>query len=393
VYFDLDVRDFLDRGETVYGDRIAIVDEPGQPAVPLGPVSYAEMARLARAQAANLDRLGVPAGGRVAIVSHNAARFLISFFGVSGWGRILVPVNFRLSASEIEYILEDSGSQVVLVDPELESTVRDIADDRHVIVLGDDAALYGDGAQPADWAGGEMATATINYTSGTTARPKGVQLTQRNIWLNAVVFGLHTALTDDDVYLHTLPMFHANAWGMPFAVTGLGGCHVVLRKVDGAEILRRVDEHDVTLMCAAPAVVSAALDAAGSWSGTIPGRDRVRVVVAGAPPPTRTVQRVRDELGWEFIQIYGLTETAPLLTVNRLRSEWRALNGLEQARRLGRAGTPALGVRIKVSDDVKSWPGRIMRWKAIGITQRRRSEFSRTDGFTRAMEGPLSTVT
>src|SRR4029453_9790371 len=98
------------------------------------------------------------------------------------------------------------------------------------------------------------------------------------------------------VYLHTLPMFHANGWGMPFAVTGMGGCHIVLRKVDGAEILRRIDAHGVTLMCGAPAVAAAVLDAAAGWDGPIPGRDRVRMVVAGAPPPTRTIERIETEL-------------------------------------------------------------------------------------------------
>ncbi len=178
-----------------------------------------------------------------------------------------------------------------------------------------------------------------------------MQLTHRNLWLNATTFALHTGVTDRDVYLHTLPMFHANGWGMPYAVTSLGVQHVVLRKVDGAEILRRIDRHGVTLMCAAPAVVSAALDAAASWDGEIPGRGRVRIVVAGAPPPTRTIERVHEELGWEFIQIYGLTETSPLLTINRSRAEWDDLSPHERARNLGRAGAPALGVRLSIDPE------------------------------------------
>ncbi|HZE49675.1 MAG TPA: AMP-binding protein, partial [Jatrophihabitantaceae bacterium] len=116
-------------------------------------------------------------------------------------------------------------------------------------------------------------------------------------------------------------------------------------------ILRRVEQHGVTMMCAAPAVVSAALDGAATWSGEIPGRDRVRIIVAGAPPPTRTIERVMEELGWEFVQLYGLTETAPLLTINRQRAEWDALSTHERARRLGRAGAPALGVRIELDVD------------------------------------------
>jgi acyl-CoA synthetase (AMP-forming)/AMP-acid ligase II len=219
-------------------------------------------------------------------------------------------------------------------------------------VLGDDDELYAHDIEPRPWAEpDEGATATINYTSGTTARPKGVRLTHRNLWLNATVFGLHTTISDRDVLLHTLPMFHANGWGMPFGVTGVGGRHIVLRQVDGTEILRRVRDHGVTLMCAAPAVVNAALDGASTWEGEIPGRDRVRIVCAGAPPPSKTIERVLTELGWEFIQIYGLTETSPLVTVNRTRAEWDDLEPADRARKLMRAGAPALGVRVDVDVD------------------------------------------
>jgi acyl-CoA synthetase (AMP-forming)/AMP-acid ligase II len=352
MFYPLTVKDFLDRAETVYPDRVAVVDEPDQPAPSLGAPTYRDFAALARAQAARLDVLGVPPGGRVAVVAQNSARLLTSFFGVSGWGRILVPVNFRLAAAEVEYIVRHSGAEVVVADPAVKNLL-DRLDVPHKILLGDDDALYGDvaAADPRPWPEpDEGATATLNYTSGTTARPKGVQLTHRNLWLNAVVFAMHMQLGERDVLLHTLPMFHCNGWGMPYALTGLGGRHVVLRQVDGTEILRRVEQHGVTLMCAAPAVVNAALDAAGSWDGPVPGHGTVRIVVAGAPPPTRTIERVREELGWEFNQIYGLTETAPLLTVNRPRAEWESLSSNEQAHRLGRAGAPALGVRLRVEE-------------------------------------------
>ncbi|MDQ1746490.1 MAG: hypothetical protein QOD07_753, partial [Frankiaceae bacterium] len=213
-----------------------------------------------------------------------------------------------------------------------------------------DQDLYRFDAEPEPWTADEDATATINYTSGTTARPKGVELTHRTIWLNATIFGWQSGVSDRDVYLHTLPMFHCNGWGMPFATCGMGVNQIVLRKIDGSEILRRVDRHGVTVMCAAPAVVAAILDAAATWDGEIPGAGRTRIVVAGAPPPTRTIERVETELGWEFIQIYGLTETAPLLTMNRGRAEWDALAPGERAKKLGRAGAPALGIRVDVDD-------------------------------------------
>jgi acyl-CoA synthetase (AMP-forming)/AMP-acid ligase II len=348
VFYPLTVRDFLDRAETVYPDRVGIVDEPDQPAPSLGEVTYREVAANARAQAARLDALGVPAGGRVAVISQNSARLCTSFFGVSGWGRVLVPVNFRLSLPEIEYIVGHSGADVVYADPALKDTLAKL-DVRHKFLLGDDDDLYLRGTEPRPWeAPDEGATATINYTSGTTARPKGVQLTHRALWLNATVFGLHAGISDRDVYLHTLPMFHANGWGMPFGITGVGARHVVLRQVDGTEILRRVEQQGVTLMCAAPAVVSAALEGAATWDGEVPGRDTVRIIVAGAPPPTRTIERVMDELGWEFCQIYGLTETSPLVTVNRQRAEWDDLDTHERAKRLGRQGAPALGVKVSI---------------------------------------------
>jgi acyl-CoA synthetase (AMP-forming)/AMP-acid ligase II len=353
VRVPLTVTDFLERATLVYGDRTGIVDEPDQPADAWGSLTWRDIAARARAQAAGLDALGIGRGERIAIVSHNAARLFTSFFGVSGFGRVLVPINFRLNAEEVAYIVEHSGATMLLVDPELDDTLRGV-DAKFRFVLGDaaDRDLYRDGAEPEPWAApDEDATATINYTSGTTARPKGVQLTHRTLWVNATVFGWQSTVTDRDVYLHTLPMFHCNGWGMTYAVTGMGGRHVVLRKVDGNEILRRVDEQGVTLLCGAPAVVNAILDAAAEWGGEVPGHGRTRIVVAGAPPPTRTIERVETELGWEFIQIYGLTETAPLLTMNRRREEYDALTPAERASRLGRAGAPALGVRLTTDDE------------------------------------------
>ncbi|MEO5652475.1 MAG: AMP-binding protein [Marmoricola sp.] len=341
--------DFLDRALAVYAERPGIVDEPDQPAKSMGDLTYARVGELARAQAAKLDELGIGVGDRVAYISHNSARLFTAFFGVCGYGRVLVPINFRLSLDEVRYIVEHSGARVLYVDPELKDQLADV-ECEHKFVIGDDEDMYAEGADPEPWEHEENATATINYTSGTTARPKGVQITHRNIWTNAVTFALHTGVTDRDVYLHTLPMFHANGWGMPFAMTGMGVTQVVIRKIDGAEILRRVEKHGVTVMCAAPAVVAAVLEAAETWEGEVPGRDKVRIIVAGAPPPTKTVARVEAELGWEFIQIYGLTETSPLLTVNRTRAEWDELSGEDRASNLVRAGQPAIGVSLQISE-------------------------------------------
>ena len=348
----LTVNDFLGRAELLYPDRVAVVDEPDQPAESWGEITYAEMARRARAMAAGLDALGIAPGERVAIVSQNSARLLTALFGVSGSGRILVPINFRLVAEEVRYIIEHSGARIVMIDPELDEALGSVTcEHRWVIGAETDARLMRFDVEPRPWAADEDATATINYTSGTTARPKGVQLTHRNVWINASLFGWHMGVSDRDVYLHTLPQFHCNGWGMLYATTGMGAKHVIVRKVDGAEILRRVERHGVTLMCGAPAVLNMILDAAAEWTGPIPGRDRVRIVVAGAPPPTRTIERCETDLGWEFAQIYGLTETSPLLTINRHRAEYDDLSPAERATMLNRAGGPVIGCQMMIDTE------------------------------------------
>src|SRR3954447_20597120 len=202
---------------------------------------------------------------------------------------------------------------------------------------------------PRAWADEKNTVASINYSSGTTARPKGVQLTHRNLWCNAVTFGLHLRAWERDVVMHTVPTFHVNGWGIPYLAAGVGATQVVLRKVDGVEILRRVDAHGVTLMGAAPTVWNTVLDAARDRGGEVPGRGRGGVIRAGAPPPARPRAPGGEELGWNFLQIYGLTEPAPLLTFNRGRPADDALPAAARAAKLSRAGAPALGVRLRTS--------------------------------------------
>lgn len=350
MHVPLTVHDHLARASQVYGPRTGVIDEPAQPAPSLGALTYDELARRAREQAAGWDRLGLERGDRVAIVSHNSARMLVAMWSVPAWGRVLVPINFRLGREEIRYIVAHSGARVLLVDPELADDLSGI-EVEHTFVLGrDDEQLTVPGGTPDPWERDESATATINYTSGTTAKPKGVELTHRSLWLNAATIGWHAGVSDRDVYLHTLPLFHVNGWGVPYALAAMGVPQVVLRKVDGDEILRRVRDHGVSLLCGAPAVVAMVLDAARHWD-EVPGRGRVRILVAGAPPPSTTIERVETELGWEFMQLYGLTETSPLLTVNRTREEWDELSARERAEKLMRAGAPALGVELRIDGD------------------------------------------
>jgi acyl-CoA synthetase (AMP-forming)/AMP-acid ligase II len=347
--------DFLALAELVYGDRVGLVDEPGQPALSEvdGPdswhrITYRELGRRSRAFGAAMDRLGVGPGERIAIVSPNSARFIAALYGATMAGRILVPINFRLHAQEVRYIVEHSGARVLLIDPELDAHLKDVAA-RHRFVLGvsTDQMLFTSGEAPAGVEIDEDDAATINYTSGTTARPKGVMLTHRNLWMNATTFGWHAGINNRDRFLHVVPLFHCNGWGMPFSLAAMGGLQVMLRRSSGAEILKRVAEHGITFLGGAPAVVNSILDAARGLD-VVPGRGTVRMLVAGAPPPTSTIARVEQELGWEVIQLYGLTETSPLITINRRCAEYDALTVDERAARLGRAGAPVIGSSVRV---------------------------------------------
>ena len=195
-------------------------------------------------------------------------------------------------------------------------------------------------------------------------------MTHRILWINAATFGWHSGVSDRDVYLHTLPMFHCNGWGMPYAVTGMGVRHVVLRKVDGAEILRRVEREGVTLLCGAPGG-----GGRHPRRGRRPGTVRSRAPAAPAwwwPAPRRPPapsSGSRPSSGWEFIQIYGLTETAPLLTMNRTRAEWDDLPAGERASLLSRAGVPALGRHPATpTRRARCWPARTSCSRATGTT-------------------------
>jgi len=350
--FPLTINDFLDRAIAVYPDRVAIIDEPDQPAPPLPDMTYRELGDVRRSIGVALDELGVPMGGRVAVVSQNSARFLTMYYGVPGNGRVIVPINFRLKPDEVSYIVEHSGAEVLLLDPEVADSLSGVAC-KHIIVFGDesDQIFLNRPGQPMEWEADEHALVSIDYTSGTTARPKGVEQTHRARWTNTAIMGWQFGINDRDVYLHLVPMFHCDAWAMPYNLSAMGVTQVVQRRIDGTEILCRIAEHGVTFTGGAPAVCATVLDAAARWDGEVPGRNRVRIVVAGAPPPMSTIERIETELQWEFIQLYGLTETAPLVTVSRNRAEWDTLNASERAKKLARAGAPAIGVTVKLTSE------------------------------------------
>jgi fatty-acyl-CoA synthase len=348
------VDDFLRRPAQLYPDKVAIVDA-GQ------RYTYREFeARVNRLSNALLD-LGIGQGDRVCMLSPNSHFFLESFYGTSQIGAVLVPLNYRLVAADHEYILNHAGVKAVLVDweyvPVMEEIRPNLTTVEHWIVAQDEGdtpsgwtdwneliASMSDEAPPAVERG-ENDVVSINYTSGTTARPKGVMLTHRNCYINAYGLIAHLRVNHDDVELWTLPMFHCNGWGGVYALTGMGGTHVVLRAVVAEDIFELIARERVTFACMAPTVLRAILDYDGAANHDL--ETKPRFTVAGAPPPAAFIERLEKELGWEFMQIYGLTETAPLLTISKPDF---ATEPDDWARR-SRAGVPCIGVEIAVRDE------------------------------------------
>ncbi len=351
------LNDFLRRAAKLYPNKTAIVDGELR-------MTYREYAERCNQLGHALLELGIKPGDRVCILSPNSHYFLESYYGVTQIGAILVPLNYRLVASDHEYIINHAGVKAVLVDYEYTRVIDDIRANLKTVehfIVSDPSP---DKVTPDGWTdwdelvGTQPTTATptveqdendvtsINYTSGTTARPKGVMLTHRNVYINAYNFIAHLGIRHTDVELWTLPMFHANGWGGPFALTAMGATHVVLRAVIASEIYRLIEEEGVTFGCMAPAVLNTVLSYPDKEKHRI--TTRPRFTVAGAPPPAAFIQRLEEELGWEFIQIYGLTETAPILTVST--PDFHNPDGKDFARR-ARAGVEAIGVDIQVLDD------------------------------------------
>ncbi|MAG34612.1 MAG: hypothetical protein CL908_27400 [Deltaproteobacteria bacterium] len=349
------ITDFLDRAVRLYPDKTACVDGERR-------FSYRDLDERVDRLSNALRDLGLSAGDRVCMLSPNSHFYLESFYATARIGLVLVPLNYRLTAADHEYILNHAGVSAVLVDWEYTNVVDEIRDRlpnvKHWVVAQDEgnpaegwvswnALVEKASAEKPRIPGdiGENDIVSINYTSGTTSRPKGVMMTHRNLYLNAYNMIVHLSIRHDDVELWTLPMFHCNGWGGVYALTAMAGTHVILRAIDGNAILQRIADERITFACMAPAVLRTILDTPDK--GRFDIQTRPRFTVAGAPPPAAFIERLEKELGWEFIQLYGLTETAPLLTISRPDATTEA----EDWARRSRAGVAGIGVDLKVLDE------------------------------------------
>ena len=326
--------EFARRTRALYGEREALVDGALR-------LTYAQFFERCDRVSAALQRLGVTPGDRVAYIAPNTHAQLESFYAVPQIGAVLVPINYRLSPEEFTYIINHSGASVVCAHEDflesLETIKPQLPGVRHFIALEghrdgflDYEALVNEA--PADFAKpdiGERDLLTINYTSGTTSRPKGVMITHRNAYMNTVGTLLHLPMRLTDRYLWTLPMFHANGWTFVWTVTAVGAAHVCLRKVDPAKMFELIQAERVSMLCAAPTVLIGIASAPAEIRANAP--TGLRVVTAGAPPAAATIERIEGELGWTITHVYGLTETAPFITVCEARPEHDALSAGERA--------------------------------------------------------------
>ena len=350
--------EFARRTRALHPNREAVVDGPVR-------LTYAQFFDRCDRWSAALERLGVAKGDRIAYIAPNTHAQLESFYAVPQVGAILVPLNYRLTPDDFVYIVEHSGATVICVHDDYLDAVDSVRDRmpgvRHFVALEDQRG------QREGWLDYEALVATssprftrpdvdendvltINYTSGTTARPKGVMITHRNAHLNVVGTLIHLPLGVTDRYLWTLPMFHANGWTYTWTVTAAAATHICLRKVDATQVFKLINAEGVTRLCAAPTVL---IGLASAPADVVAGvRPNVHVVTAGAPPAAATIERIERDFSWTITQAYGMTETTPFITFCEPRPEHDTLAPADRATLKARQGVELItSGAIRVVDD------------------------------------------
>ena len=341
---------FLKRSASVFADKTAVVHGTRS-------YTYRQFEERAHRQASALHALGLKKGDRVAFLSPNTPAMLEAHFGVPAAGGVLVAINIRLNAEEVGYIVKHSGARFLFADAELEGLVAALDLTGVHTVRIDDSGAPGDPYEDflasgshdplPSWLEDEEELIAINYTSGTTGRPKGVMHTHRGGYLNALGEVLETQMTSDSRFLWTVPMFHCNGWCFTWGVTAVGATHVLLRKVDPGRVWELIESEGITHYNGAPTVHLGVVNHPSARR-----LDRVMTVtVAGAPPSPTLLGRLK-ELNFRPVHMYGLTETYGPHTSCAWRAEWNALPLAEQARLLARQGQAfALADLVRVVDE------------------------------------------
>ncbi|HHX84220.1 MAG TPA: AMP-binding protein [Actinomycetales bacterium] len=368
---------FLGRAARIHPTATAVVDGPRR-------WTYAEFADRATRLAALLRTRGVSRGDRVGVLAPNSAEALLAQFAVPLAGGAVVALNTRLAPAEIAYIADHAGFEVLIADAELLAGLGDEVPPslRCILVAPDadgtqpDPSRFGSKAEaleeelelasptPLPWAvEDEDSVIAVNYTSGTTGRPKGVMYTHRGAYLNSLGEIVTQALDSDSRYLWTLPMFHCNGWCTGWALTGAMGTHVCLRAVRGDDIWRLFEEEGVNRLAGAPAVLTTIADdpAARPTEG-------IRMITAGAPP-SPTILRRFEELGIDVTQVYGLTETYGPYTECVPQPEWAELDPEERAALKSRQGVSMIHAdTVRVVERTAPGEGHLVDVPADGVT-------------------------
>lgn len=326
--------EFARRARKLYPNREAVVDNDQR-------FSYAEFLNRCDRWSACLQRLGVKAGDRVAVISPNTHAMLEAFYSIPQLGAIIVPLNYRLTPEDFCYLICHSGASAVCVHSDYVDAIDGIRsrlpEVRFFVAfkgaksgwLDYESALAQSPAEFARPPIAETDVIAINYTSGTTSRPKGVMITHRNAWMNSVGTLVHHPMSSADRYLWTLPMFHANGWTFVWTVTAVGATHLCLTHVNPSSIYSTIIGEAATVLCAAPTILIGIANGSAAERRQLP--QGVRVLTAGAPPAAATIERIEGELGWTILQVYGLTETSPFITACEVRPEHAALDGRDKA--------------------------------------------------------------
>lgn len=338
--------DWKRRAVKYYPKKVAVIDEEKQ-------FTYEEFGERTDKLSVALHHAGVEKGDHVAVMLPNTHYMLECFYGICQLGATMVPLNYRLTAGDLEYIISHSDAKMLIVDEEFSGPIEEIASTLSleqiitVSVPGCETTLKGvdyeaflqhapENELPPEVEIDENQLLTLNYTSGTTSKPKGVMLTHRGNYLNAANFMYHLGVNHDDVYLHTLPMFHANGWGGVWAITAAGGTHVCLRKVDPPHILDLFETKSISLLCGAPTVINMLVNHPKSTGIDI--KTRPRMATAGAPPAAALINKAQEILGLNIIHVYGLTETSPFILYCEWRKEFDSKSSDEQATIKARQG-------------------------------------------------------
>lgn len=333
TFTELTPTSFLRRSAAVYAGRTAVVDGELR-------LTYAELHDRCRRLTGALAAVGVEPGDRVAVLAPNSHVLLEMHHGVPMRGAVLVPLNTRLSHQELVYIVEHAGASVLVVSEELADVGSEVgaATGVRVVIAGPGSeyeALLAT-SEPAEVAcADERGLLGINYTSGTTGRPKGVMTHHRGAYLQSLSLLVHSRMDGETAYLWTVPMFHCNGWCLTWGVTAIGGLHVCLRRIDPERIWELLREEGVTHFSAAPTVLTMIADADGAAGP--PLERRVAVQTGGSPPSPTLLARMHG-LGMDVTHLYGLTETFGPIGINEWQSRWDGLDDAEQARLRARQG-------------------------------------------------------